>query len=235
MISMYTGLPGSGKTTQLACIALEKLHGFKKLKKVGIKPRLFSNIKFSPEIEKEFGVVGGVEGKGGCEYINYFSDIYEMPTWTDSEIFIDESAVYFDSRLWDTLPREIRRFLFTHRHLGTNLHMIAQDFSTIDNSFRRLTAKLFMVRKILSSREPSPLKKPLRFPYNFCTINSVKKEHWQLEKEHYSYDHTALRLFTRKHFAIFDTRQSLPDQKLPPLRKEVRVCLEDGYKRTRYI
>jgi len=152
-----------------------------------------------------------------------------------SEIFIDEAAVYFDSRLLETIPKEIRRFLFTHRHLGTNLYMIAQDFNTIDNSFRRLTEHLFYVRKLISTREPSPLRKPLKRPFSACTIHSVAKTHWHLEKEHYLFESTQVELFFKKHFDIFDTRQELPTQPLPPLRKQVRICPEDGYKQVRYI
>jgi hypothetical protein len=233
MIEMYTGLPGHGKTTKIAQIAYDKLRFFESNQLYN--HRIFSNIKFSEHIEQRFGVFGQIEGKNGAQFINYFEDIYSMPSWTDSEIFIDEAAVYFDSRLWESLPKEIRRFLFTHRHLGTNLHMIAQDFTTIDNSFRRLTENLYFVRKLLSSREPSPLLPPLKYPYNFCTINTVPRSHWHLEKDHYIFESTTMQLFTRKHFAIFDTRQSLPEQPLPPLRKEVRICPEDGYQKIRYI
>jgi hypothetical protein len=233
MISMYTGLPGHGKTTKLAQIAYDKLLFFEKQKLPNF--RVFSNIKFSKHIESRFGVKNSVEGKNGQQLIHYFEDIYDMPNWHDSEIFIDEAAVYFDSRLWESLPKEIRRFLFTHRHLGTNLHMIAQDFTTIDNSFRRLTENLYFVRKLLSSREPSPLLPPQKYPFNFCTVHSVPRSHWHLEKDHYIFDTTSPHLFTKKHFAIFDTRQSLPEQPLPPLRKEVRICPEDGYQKVRYI
>jgi hypothetical protein len=228
-IYIYTGLPGAGKTTEVAQVALSKLKTFEREKKQREKfntalPRLFSNIRFSKHIEEKYS-----------EYINYFTDINDLPKWTDSEIFIDEAAVYFDSRFFESLPVEIRRFLFTHRHLGTNLHLIAQDFKTVDNSFRRLTDTVYYVDKLLSSREPSPVRKPQKFPYNLASVRTVKKSHWELEKEHYVYTTSKLRLFTRKHFDIFDTRQELPRQPLPPLRKEVRICPEDNYTRTRYI
>lgn len=223
-IRMYSGLPGSGKTTKLAQIALEKLEQYPKLEKQGELRTLRSNIKFSDEIENKY-----------LKYIEYFEDIYDMPNWHDSDIFIDEAAVYFDSRSWEMMPKGIRRFLFTHRHLGCELYMIAQDFTTIDNSFRRLTANLYYVHKILSTREPSYHGKPIKRPFNLARIGTVKKAYWHMEKEHYQYEQQQLTLFTRKHFAIFDTRQSLPEQDLPPLIKQVRVCPEDGYTRTKYI
>jgi len=224
-IFVYTGLPGSGKTTKLAQIAYTKLNGFQNQKEKGKKkPRLFSNIKFSEEVETEHK-----------DYIHYFNDIYDLPNWDNSEIFIDEASVYFDSRLWEKLPLEIRRFLFTHRHLNTNLYLIAQDFPTIDNSFRRLTEKMYHVRKLLSSREPSDTRPDSKHPFNLCTIGEVKKELWGVEKEHYEFENSHLELFRKKHFSIFDTKQSLPTQPLPPLRKEVRICPDDNYQRVRYI
>lgn len=163
-----------------------------------------------------------------------------MPEWINSDIFIDEGAVYFDSRLWADLPLSIRRFLFTHRHLGVDIYLIAQDFPTLDNSFRRLTSQMFFCQKLWSTREPDPLRKPIKYPLNFMAVRTVKKSHWHLEKEHYEFvDHT-LRIFTRKHFAIFDTKQELPEQELPPILKRQRVIkyvggVHDGKMEYKYI
>jgi len=107
MIYVYTGLPGSGKTTKLAQLALRKLKEAQRLeRKYSYVRKVYTNIKFSKEIELKYE-----------RYIEYFEEIHSMHTWRDCDIFIDELAVYFDSREWESLPRSIKKFcsMTTHR------------------------------------------------------------------------------------------------------------------------
>jgi hypothetical protein len=224
-IYVYTGLPGSGKTTKLAALALDKLRknekDFKKYKSVR---HLYTNIRFSPDVEKKYK-----------RFIRYFDDIYAMPSWRDADIFVDELAVYFDSQEWDRTPKSIKRFLRLHRHYRIDIYGIAQDFKTVDNSFRRLTKELFYMHRVMGTREPNPNKPPIKRPFLLGMQRSVDRKLWELEKEHYDFISTEWFLHGRSTFEVFDTAQDLPEQPLPPLIKQVRVCPEDGYKRVRYI
>jgi len=163
------------------------------------------------------------------------AEVAQMPNWRDCDIFIDELAIYFDSREWERLPRKIKKFLRLHRHYNCNIYGIAQDFLTIDNALRRLTAELFYMHRFIGTREPSPSRPPQRYPFIMGLQCSVAKSHWELEKEHYVYVSRSFYFHTNHEFKIFDTTQELPDQKLPPLIKQVRICEEDDHKQVRYI
>jgi len=228
MIICDTGLPGSGKTTKLAEMMLYRLKDAKKIeKRTGFIRQVRTNIRLSPLIEKEYG-----------RYIAYFDDIYTMPQWKDCDIFIDELSTYFDSQEWEKLPRGIKKYLRLHRHYNVNIYGIAQDFKTIDNSFRRLTSNLYFMLRVFGTKEPSKYEKPPTYPFIFTIQYEVDKKFWELEKEMYQYIGSEWHFFTRSVFKIFDTTQELPEQIPPPLNREVRHWYNEnkeiGYTRTRY-
>jgi len=227
MIVVYTGLPGSGKTVMLArkCQALLERNN-RLCETTGVVRKVRTNVSLTPLIVEKFG-----------HLVEPFTDIYTMSQWRDCDVVIDELAVYFDSHEWERLPRAIKGFLRLHRHYRVDIWAVAQDFLTIDKSFRRLTAHLYHVDKIFSRGEPSPFLPPKKYPFAFSVVREVDPKNWELEKEFYSYIPytTDYELFTAADFGIFDTHSELPEQPLPPLKKEVRLCPDDGYKRVRYI
>jgi len=230
MIRIYTGLPGSGKTTKLASIALMKLKESRKIEQnTGFHRSLRTNIKFSPEIELQY-----------ADLIEYFVDIYDMPTWKDCDIIIDEISTYFDSQEWEHLPRQIKRYLKLHRHYRVNIYGIAQDFLTVDKNFRRLTSQLFLMLRVFGTAEPMPFEKQKKYPFVFSIQYEVDKKFWELEKEMYQYIGSEWHLFTPGTFKIFDTSQEIPEQVPPPLRRIQRhwtnpITGKIEYTQTRYI
>lgn len=226
MITVYTGHPGSCKTTYLASVASNLLAKNQALyNAIGVIRPVYSNIKFSPLFEEKYSAI-----------LRYYEDIYKLHTFTDCDIIIDELSIYFDAQEWERLPKRVKRYLRLHRHYGVDIYAVAQDFLTIDKTFRRLVKELYLVDRILGTAEPSPYKPPMKRPFVFSAIRSVETNKWELEKEHYTFQTpTTYRLFTKKDFAIFNTREELPEQALPPLIKQTRVCLEDGHTVTKYI
>jgi len=232
MITVYTGLPGSGKTVQIARQA-EKLarKNLELLKSTGVARYVRSNLPFSPIFVKKYG-----------EILRPFSDIYDMPKWKECDVVIDELADYFDSHEWERTPREIKAYLRLHRHYKVNIYAVAQDFLTVDKSFRRLCAHLYHIDRIFSYGEPSVYKsKNKKHPFVFSVIREVDPNMWELEKEYYTYipATSSYELFTKRDFIIYDTFADLPPQPLPPLKLEVRHWYDDqgniGYTRKRYI
>lgn len=228
MITVYTGLPGSGKTTRLARTLYQTLMQNKRdFDKYQILRPIYTNIKLMPHVEDRFS-----------DFINYFTDIYQLPNWRQCDIFIDELAVYFDAHDWERLPNNIKAYLRLHRHYNVNIYAVAQDFLTIDRSFRRLVKELYAMDRICGTREPS-LIRPVKRPFIFSLQRLVDPKHYELEKEHYQYLQTWYNLFTKKDFSIFDTTQDLPEQPLPPLRKRVRIFPGDDetkpFKQVKYI
>lgn len=227
MITVYTGLPGSGKTVMLARKALALLEQARTLeRKHNVIRKVKTNVALSPLIVKEYG-----------KYLEHFTDLYTMHQWKDCDIVIDELAVYFDSHEWERTTQDTKAFLRLHRHYKVNIWGVAQDFLTVDKSFRRLTAHLYHIDRIFAFREPTLSNPEPKHPFLLSVIREVMPTLWEVEKEYYQYipATTTYEFFTKKDFSIFDTHADLPPVPLPPLKREIRVCPDDGYVRKRYI
>lgn len=230
MIIGFSGMPGSGKTTRLARVArLCLVEARKHHQQFGVARKVVLNIKLSPFIEAEF-----------ADYIQYYDDLSFLHTLKDAYLLIDEASIYFNAREWELMPMITRRFLVMHRHQNVDIWFTTQDFLTVDNSFRRLTDKLFYFRKIISSREPSTYLKQQKRPFSFVHCKEVPKQHYDLEKTVYGADSNTWYWFNRKDFNIFDTHQefqllSKTTEGYSDLKRIIRVCQEDGTKKIKYI
>lgn len=230
MINVYTGLPSAGKNTMLSFIAFNVLrNNYKQWKKTGYKRKLCVDFTLN---EKKIAPYR--------ELVEYFNGVNEMETWRDADIFFGELALDFDAHHWESTPRSIKKYLRLHRHYRVNIWGCAQDFTTVDISFRRLVNNLYYLHRILGSREPLPTplavklkRRPLRFL--FTLERGVDRALWGVEKEHYEFISTTPRLFWGSDFDLFDTHEDVADKALPPLRKIVRVCPEDGYTKVTYV
>jgi len=174
MIEVYSGNPGSGKTSYLARQALACLRANRDtFLATDYKKTVKSNIMFSQEINDEFG-----------DFIQYFHDLEDIDKLRDCDLFIDEISLYFDSHNWESLPRRTKKFLRLHRHYGVNIYGASQDFKSVDPSFRRLVDKgnLYLFDRITASGEPSPSKPDPLFPYLFTIRRQVKATSYDDEK-----------------------------------------------------
>jgi hypothetical protein len=230
MIIGYSGMPGSGKTTRLARTARACLiEARKHQEKYGVARKVLLNIRLTPLIEAEFAGL-----------FEYYDDLESIHQVKDSYLLIDEASIYFNSREWELIPMSTRRFLVMHRHSNVDIWFTTQDFLTVDNSFRRLTDKLYYFRKIISTPEPSKYLKPKKRPFSFVHCKLVPKEHYDIEKTNYGSDGNSFYWFNMKDFNMFDTHQdfSVLEQTTPgykDLKRVVRVCQQDGKKQIKYI
>lgn len=214
MIIVYGGLPASGKSTMLARIGLEKLKQNEKIyKKTGLIRHVASNIRFSTAIEKKYG-----------NFIKYWLEPEELITFEDCDILIDEIAIYFDAQNWADTTMDVKRFLRLHRHYGVNIYGVAQDFDTIDVSFRRLTNNLYMLYRVTGTAEPSKYRKPSKFPWVFSFIRTVERKDFMKPKEEYRFMGFDWTLFTRKDFQVFDTREKFALSNIVPLKHIIKHC-----------
>lgn len=233
MIEVYTGNPGHGKSTYLARKAVQKLkQADATFKKTGKVRRIYSNLKFSKEIELKYD-----------RYINYFVDLENISDFRKADIFIDEISLFFDSHNWESLPRTTKKFLRLHRHYGVNIYGATQDFKTVDPSFRRLVAEgnLYYFDRIWATREPDPDLPPLKVAFLLTVMRGVRFDCFNDEKIDYKYTTYSILLFKKRDFAVFDTHQefslgAMLESTLgyPDLRKVIQVCKDDGYTKVTY-
>lgn len=233
-IEVYSGNPGSGKTSFLARQALACLRANREtFLKTQYKRTVRSNIMFSDSINTEFG-----------DFIQYFHDLEDIDQLRDCDLFIDEISLYFDSHNWEALPRRTKKFLRLHRHYGVNIFGASQDFKSVDPSFRRLVDKgnLYLFDRITASGEPNPAKPEALLPYLFTIKRQVKANCFDDEKIEYKFIGMGRWcLFTKKDFKIFNTHQEFDLGAInettpgyPDLQKVIQVCPEDGFAKVTY-
>lgn len=217
MIVIFSGLPGSGKTLKLARTAVETLYRNKKLhEKKGLAVRkLYSNIRFSNDVEVEF--------RG---YIEYWSDPAALVQLRDCDVIWDEIATHLDATQWANMSLELKRWLQQHRKYGIEIYGTTQDFAQIDKSMRRLTSDLLLLSKIFGSPDPSPTRPIVRRAWGLVLIRTLDPQKYDEEKskfEAYGLLPKVMWIQTR-HVHVFDTRQEITMGKYPPLRHIARDC-----------
>jgi len=225
MMVGWTGLPGASKTTSLAKAAIKILYRNKKYNERNYSehlatgepytPRIvWSNIRFHPDVESEF------DGQ-----IEYWSDVEQLTPLRDVDILIDEAMVYFDSRSWEHLSLDVRRWLAQHRKFGIEIYFTAQEFAQVDIAFRRLVSDLFYLTKLVGSRDISATLPPVTFIWGIVLVQSVDPVAYDEKKSKFaSNDFPSFSLITKHDTDVFDTRQEIKGSKFPPLRHIMRNC-----------
>jgi len=227
MIAVFTGLPGSGKSTKLASTLIEVLYRNKfyfekqtrlyeqgKIDVAPMKRILWTNLQFTPKVEEEF--VG---------YIKYWTDLRQLTPLRDVDVAIDEISTYFDARLWETLSLEMRRWLAQHRKFGIEIYGTAQDFAQTDKAFRRLTSHLLYLRKIIGSPDLSPTRPPPKYIWGIVFVTELDPTRYDEEKSKFQTNGMPRVMFiTRGSTEIFDTRAEVKLSSALPLKHIEKKC-----------
>jgi len=224
MIIVITGLPGSGKMLQLARISLELLKRNRKyFNKSGIRRLLYSNIKFSEEIEHEF------DG-----FIHYWTELDDIWNSRDCDVIWQEAAVYLDALEYEKVPRELKRWLQLHRHYGVDVYMDTQNFLNIYNGVRRLTNKAFTLFKIFGSRDKSATRPPVKYPWGLILQLQIDPATFGEETFKMRYKGWKLRWISKKLCKVFDSYVDLDYNSYPPLKHIHRQCKICGAEHTKH-
>lgn len=191
MISMYFGVPGVGKTTLLAKLALQYRGKYK---------HIYSNVRLK------------IDG------VTYVDDEcigkYEL---RDCLILIDEASIFADNRDYKSFNKNGTRleYFLTHRHHCADIILFTQGYNAVDKKLRTLTVNLYYMRK------PFPLgfwfTKYYPIAYGIAFPDG---ERLGEIAEGYSQPSFLMRLFTTKHifrpkyYKYFDSWEI---NELPPL------------------
>lgn len=216
MIEIYTGLPGAGKSAMLARTGLKILkHNRKYFNKTGRKRVLWSNLKFSLDIETRYH-----------GFIRYWADLEELVVLKDVDVFIDEVGTYFDSRMWENLSLNMRRWVNQHRKFGVEIYGTAQDFAQVDKAFRRCTSRLKYIVKLIGTRDISPTRPAPKWVFVLSLIKDLDPTTYD-EKES-KFTKTGLvpsfMVLTKDDTTVFDTRAEIRLSQGLPLKHIERKC-----------
>jgi len=182
---------------------------------------LASNLKFSPEFEKAWGIYP--DG-----FILYWTDPSELVKLRDMDIIWDEIATELDSRNWVNLSIEMKRFLSQYRKRGIDIYANTQDFSMIDARARLMITRVRTLKKLIGSRDISTTKPNPKHIWGVILIRDVinfrvtdpEKKKYEIVPD--------LMLIQRHLVAIYDTRQDIPVGAPPRLKHSVVYCEYHG-------
>lgn len=155
MIRCFTGLPGAGKSYAATEDGINELRsGFRTvfhnmemdhgeiamyLRDKGYEPDLSVRIHKIPDDHvREFWV--------------YATAHAPNPTPTGRLFIIDEAHVYFDSRAWAEVGKQMSVYLTQHRHLNDEILFVTQHPEMLDKRIRLLIAETTQFRNLRTER-----------------------------------------------------------------------------------
>jgi len=255
MILVISGLPGAGKSLKLADTLLNVLARNRKVyernvreyiktytktfgkknfdavmsseasakrfkeemeQKIPPRRKLWSNLQFTPKVYAEFP-----------DYIEMWTDLKQLVPLRDVDVAIDEVAVYFDARLWETLSLEMRRWLAQHRKFGIEIYCTSQDFAQVDKSFRRLTSHLLYLTKLIGSGDISPTKPAPKRIWGWVVVRELDPTTYDEQKSKFAGAGGLIPSFmwiSRSMTEVFDTRAEVRLSKSLPLHHIEKEC-----------
>lgn len=224
MIIIYTGKPGSGKSTRTADTFLSLLQRNQAwFKKSGVKRLVYSNLKLSPTLEEKYK-----------DFFAYWDDPVQLVKLRHCDVLWDEIAVHMDATQWQNLPLELKRWLQQHRKLGIDIYGNAQDFFQIDIAMRRLVSEVYILFKICGSRDISSTKPAPKFIWGLILSRQLSPESFDkpdIAKRKFLW--FSLMFITRERISAFDTAQEIKSGKYPPLKHIERDCIDPNCEFTR--
>lgn len=122
-VSLYFGLPGAGKTTLMAYMALRAVRG-KRYKNV------YGNVRMA--IDGYTYIDNGCIGK------------YDL---SDALLLIDEATLFADSRAYKEFGKDKLEYFLEHRHFNVDIALFTQQWDGVDRKIRVITDRVYYVFK----------------------------------------------------------------------------------------
>jgi len=224
-INIITGLPGSAKSFMCAQKTVELVKRNKKwYENSGIKRVVRSNLDMSFEFKEYAG-----------DFFQLWNDPDELPAMNDCDVIWEEMCAHIDSRSWEALPLNLRRWLQQHRHRGVEIYGNCQDFADIDVAVRRLTGTLLYLTKIIGSRDPSPTSKPPKIIWGIILKMYLDPRVYKEDTKLSSGQFAGFEFITAKGVALYSMRNDIKPGKYPPLQHRERICPDCGFVKTIHI
>jgi hypothetical protein len=215
--TVYTGLPGQGKTLKLAERLIEVLQRNKKWYKITkVRRLIYHNFEINEKIVTQ-----------NKEWFVYWRSLVDLHQVREADVFYDEIGLYYDSQNWEKVSFKSKRWLALHEHFGCELYGTAQSYGQVAIQFRRITTKLLLLRKLAGSRRPSKTKPPVRFAWGFCYISELDPQTYD-EKEQtndakFIFDWIIIR---KKNTSIYNTNADETRPQIEPFEHEERECID---------
>lgn len=214
MIEVYSGRPGSGKSCQLAQTLIEIMDRNQRYYlKTGTIREVWTNFHLTPELEEKYS--GALRHWDGVEQLEVLQDV---------DVFCDEIAAYFDAKRWAETSLSTRRWLSQHRKLGIEIYGNSQDFAQVDIAFRRMVSNLYYFVKLISSRDPSPTRPPVKFVWGLSVKYTMSPVDYKEDQKENNTTFSGVLWINRKKVSVYNTREIIIPGRYPPLKHTEREC-----------
>jgi len=234
---IYTGIESSGKSLLLSRQA-EKVRrrNIGWFKVTGLKRTMAFNSPMAPEFIK-------LIEDSNINYIQ-FKNLDEIIYLEEADIFIDELIKLFTASGSTSLSEQQLNFITQGAKSGIHIYASSQDFSQVHKQFRLLVNQVFVVTKLFGSERPMQTAPPVKRVWGVIAIwqldarsaaKAGNQEEMKVNSGVFLGRLPKLTLLKRKDTLNFQTQTRVKLSDPPPLRKYVRVCPEDGYKRVKYL
>lgn len=193
-VSMYFGLPGSGKTTMLAFLAKKNMYRYQ---------YIYSNVRINMP---------------GVTYIdNECIGKYDL---SHALILIDEAALFANNRNYKNFSGQLLEFMNLHRHYKTDIVLFTQRYNGVDVNIRALTVNLYYIYKTRLLGKWITKSYPIAYGIQIPDQKNAGEKLGEIV-EGYSKPNWLVRLFARriwrpKYYKYFDSWEAKPLPELPP-------------------
>jgi len=221
--TLVAGNTGQGKSLYCAKISVETLAAAKKRADRGGPVRPFwSNLKFSPHIEAQYG-----------DFIRYWGEAslwkydaeYLVRELKDADLLWDEISEELGADSWDKTSRTMKSFLRQYRKRGVRILSNTQDHADVSIHARRRLHKVIYCHKMAGSRDISATLPPPKFIWGVVWVRSVlnpkETDPTQIKFDNFPHD---VFFITRELCDLYDTRAIVGISEFPPLKHVERKC-----------
>jgi len=212
----FVGLESSGKTLMLAKKAIELAQRNRAWqKKYGFTRKIYSNLYFSKEFEKEFG-----------DLIVYWKNTKDIVKMTGVDIIWDEISSYFSAEKRDSLPLSVNIWLRQGAKQGVCIYFTAQEFHDIHNQFRRRVKNCYEINKLFGSSRGGDNLPEVKDIYGLCSIRQLEINPYnELQKQYSNFLGIPSFLWIgEKLCKTFDTHQKIEETLQVPLEHTEKIC-----------
>jgi len=129
-----------------------------------------------------------------------------------------------------TLAFAFASFAFLRLNLVSSLRSVVSGdlFAMIDKSMRRLTSDLYILRKLVGSRDKSTTKPPVKHVWGVITVQEMDPTSYDEESSKKAAGFPSFMFLSKQGTEIFDTTQEIKQGAYPPLNHIERECIKKG-------
>lgn len=195
-VSRYFGLPGCGKTTILAMLAVK-----------GVRSGKYTNVYSNVESLKVHG----------CTYVPF--DLFGEYDFRDCLFLIDEAMIECGDRDYKSFSKQKIRAFVMHRHKNSDIVLFSQEPDGIDKKIRSITDRMYYVKKpLLSGKWLShiyPIPYGLVWPSENSNGENLGKIVMGYKKPPFFASLFCKRVFRPKYYPFFDSYEDYEAKPLP--------------------